>query len=247
MLTIRAMAAAAVFAGMIIAAAPALASCDSIYNNTCKPIPATDPPEPAAEPDKAAKPLQINARRAASRKARAERSAQKERKRYARGVTTTRVFALRQRRAKAIAAVPRERIKPAAVEDDVEPSPRSAKASRRVLTAADPGATSGEAPDLNTATDVLRPPPVATVPVSSPVSSSVASPVVANPVEPARPAPAASPAPTPVRTVSQNEVNEIDLAAAAAAPDPADQSWMRTLVLAFGGLLAVGSALRLFL
>ena len=41
-------------------------------------------------------------------------------------------------------------------------------------------------------------------------------------------------------------MNEIDLAAAA-NPDAADQSWMRTLVLAFGGLLAVGSALRLFL
>jgi hypothetical protein len=249
MLTIRAMAAAAVFAGMMIAAAPAVASCDSIYNNTCKPIPATDPPEPSAEPDKASKPLQITSRRGASRKAgRAERSAQKGRKRYAPGVTTTRVFVLRQRRAKAMAAVPRERAKPAAVEDDVEPSPpvRSAKAPRRVLTAADPGATSGEVPDVTAAPDVLRPQPVATVPVSSPVSSSVAGPV-ANPVEPARPAPAASPAPTPVRTVSQNEINEIDLAAAAAAPDPADQSWMRTLVLAFGGLLAVGSALRLFL
>jgi hypothetical protein len=240
MLTIRAMAAAAICAVTLAAAMPAFASCDSIYSSTCKPIPATDPPESAAEPNKAAKPLQINARRAASRKARAERSAQKERKRYARGVTTTRVFALRQRRAKAMAAVPRERVKPAAIEDDVEPSPppvRSAKPSRRVLTAADPGATSGEAPDLNAATDVLRPQPVVTVPVSS---------SVANPVEPAGPAPAASPAPIPVRTVSQNEVNEIDLAAAA-APDPADQSWMRTLVLAFGGLLAVGSALRLFL
>jgi hypothetical protein len=242
MLTIRAMVAAAVFAGTIIAAAPAVASCDSIYTGTCTPIPAKDPPEPAAEPEKVSKPLRINARRLASRKARAERSAQKERKRYARSVTTTRVFALRQRRAKAIAAVPRERIKPAAIED-VEPSPpvRSAKAPRRV-TAADPGATSGEAPDVNAATDILRPQPVVTVPVSS----SVASPV-ANPVEQARPAPAASPAPIPLRTVAQNEVNEIDLAAAAATPDPADQSWMRTLVLAFGGLLAVGSALRLFL
>jgi hypothetical protein len=241
MLTIRAMAAAAVFVATIIAAAPAVASCDSIYNSTCKPIPAKDPPEPAAEPEKVSKPLQINARRLASRKAnRAQRSAQKERKRYARGVTTTRVFALRQRRAKAMAAVPRERIKPAVIEDDVEPSPpvRSAKAPRRVLSAAEPGATSGEAPDLNAAPDVVRPQPVVTVPVSAPV---------ANPVEQARPAPAVSPAPVPVRTVSPNEVNEIDLAAAAPAPDPADQSWMRTLVLAFGGLLAVGSALRLFL
>jgi hypothetical protein len=50
----------------------------------------------------------------------------------------------------------------------------------------------------------------------------------------------------PVRTVSQSEVNEIDLAAAA-GPESADQSWMRTLVLAFGGVLAVGSALRLLL
>ena len=243
MLTIRAMAAAAVFAGGIIAVTPALASCDSIYNSNCKPIAATDPPETAAESEKVSKPLQINGRRLGSRKvSRAERSVQKERKRYAPGVTTTRVFVLRQRRAKAMAAVPRARVKPAAIEDEVETPPvRNARAPRRVLTAADPSATSGEAPDVNGASDVVRPQPVVTVPVSSAVAAPVA-----NPVEQARPAHATSIAPTPVRTVSPNEVNEIDLAAAA-APDPADQSWMRTLVLAFGGLLAVGSALRLFL
>ena len=237
MLTIRALAVAAIFAGAMVAAVPALASCDSIYNNTCKPIPSKEPPEAAAEPEKASKPLQITSRRQVSRKAaRAERSAQTQRKRFGKK-SGTRVLTLRQRRAKAVAAAPRERIKPAAiaVDDGEQASPpvrpaRSAKPPpRRLLTSADPAASTGEATDLNAATDVLQPQSVATVPVTSPV---------ANPVEQARPAPAARPAP--------NEVNEIDLAAAA-SPDPGNQSWMRTLILAFGGVLAVGSALRLLL
>jgi hypothetical protein len=243
MLTIRAMAAiAAIFAGAIMVAAPALAACDSIYSQTCQPIPSVDPPEAAAEPEKASKPLQIN-RRHATRKAARERTAQVQRKRFGKKAGTQRVLTLRQKRATALAAKSRERVKPAAIlaEDEVQDSPplppaRSVRAPRRTVASADPSASSGEATDLNAATDVLRAQPVVTVPV-------------ANPVEQARPAPApaAGPAPIPVPTVSQSEVNEIDLAAATASPDPADQSWIRTLVLAFGGLLAVGSALRLFL
>jgi hypothetical protein len=237
MLTMRAMAAAAICAGMLAAALPALASCDSIYNGSCKPIPAKDPPEPAAEPEKAAKPLQINTRRNASRKAsRAERSAQSQRKRSARTAATQRVLMLRQRRADAMAARASARARDE-TEEIVMPLPpvRSVRTSRRASAAAD--GSSGEATDLGAATEVVRPQPVVTVPITSPE---------AKPVEQARPVPAASPAPIPIHTVSQNEVNEIDLAAAAAS-EAADQSWMRTLVLAFGGLLAVGSALRLFL
>jgi hypothetical protein len=243
MLTIRAMAAvAAVFAAALLAAAPALASCDSIYTPACKPIPAKDPPEPAGESEKASKPLQISGRRQASRKAKAERTARTQRKRFGKKSGTQRVLTLRQRRANAIAARARERIKPAAIEaedDEASPLPpsRSAKAPRRGPALVDASASSGEATDLTAASDVLRPQPVVTIPVAAPVAA---------PAEQARPAPAAGPAPLPVHTASQSEVNEIDLAAAA-TPDPADQSWMRTLVLAFGGLLAVGSALRLFL
>jgi hypothetical protein len=56
---------------------------------------------------------------------------------------------------------------------------------------------------------------------------------------------AAEPPPVPVRIAAQNEVNEIDLA----APDPpaarSESSWLRNLFLAFGGLIAFGSAVRL--
>ena len=242
MLTIRAVAAmSAIFVAALIAGTPVHASCDSIYTGSCKPIPAKDPPEPAAEPEKASKPLQINRRHAARKAARSQRTAQTPRKRYARGTTTETVLVLRQRRAKAVASAARERVKPAAIvaEDDEAPAPppRSLRAPRRHLATADLNAPNGDATDGTAAADVLRPHSVATVPVVTPVAAAA---------EQARPVPpVATPAP-PVRTVAQSEVNEIDLAAAS-TPDPADQSWMRTLVLAFGGVLAAGTALRLFL
>jgi hypothetical protein len=241
MLTIRAVAAmSAIFVAALIAGTPVHASCDSIYTGGCKPIPAKDPPEPAAEPEKASKPLQINRRYAARKAARSQRTAQTQRKHYARGTTTETVLVLRQRRAKAVASAARERVKPPVVAEDDEaraPPPRSLRAPRRHVATADLNAPNGDATDGTAAADVLRPHSVATVPVVTPVAAAT---------EQARPVPpVAAPAP-PVRTVAQSEVNEIDLAAAS-APDPADQSWMRTLVLAFGGILALGSALRLFL
>jgi hypothetical protein len=243
MLTIRAVAAmSAIFVAALVVGTPAHASCDSIYSGSCKPIPAKEAPEPAAEPEKTSKPLQINRRHAARKAARSQRTAQTPRKRYARGTTTETVLVLRKRRAKALASAPRERAKaaPIVAEDDAAPAPprRSLRAPRRHLATADLNAPNGDATDGAAATDVLRPHSVATVPVATPVAAGA---------EQARPAPpVAAPAPA-VRTVAQSEVNEIDLAAAAATPDPADQSWMRTLVLAFGGVLAAGTALRLFL
>lgn len=244
MLTMRAMAAVAIFTGAIIAAMPAAAQCNQNYTWTCTPVPYKDPPEPGAESEKTSKPLQINSRRPAARKAaRAERSAQTQRKRFGKRSGPERTLSVRQRRAKAVAARARARVRPPIVaEDDLEESPplppvRRFAEPRRMLTSADPGASTGEATDLNAATDVLQPQSVTTVPVAGSLAS---------PAEPARPDPAAGPAPIPVRTVSQSEVNEIDLAVAA-GPESADQSWMRTLVLAFGGVLAVGSALRLLL
>ena len=244
MLTMRSMAAiAAIFATTLIVGTSALASCESIYSQNCQPIPSKDPPEAAAEHEKASKPLQVNRRHAARKAARSERTTRTQGKRYAQGTTTEHVFVLRQRRAKAVASAPRERVKPAAVvaEDDETPSPppRRVRAPRRNVASVDLNVSSGDATDGAAATDVQRPQSVATVPVAAPVVTAT---------EQARPAPpVAAPAAPPVRAVSQGEVNEIDLAAAAATPDPADQSWMRTIVLAFGGVLAVGSALRLFL
>src|SRR5438876_4881438 len=48
-----AVASAVIFAGLPVLATPAHA-CDSNYPWTCKPVPSIDPPETAAEPDKAA-------------------------------------------------------------------------------------------------------------------------------------------------------------------------------------------------
>ena len=61
---------------------------------------------------------------------------------------------------------------------------------------------------------------------------------------PAAQAAATVPPSTTVPVASQNEVNEIDLAAKG---PPADSYWLRNLFIAVGGLLAVGSALRLLL
>jgi hypothetical protein len=230
MLTIRAMAAIAAVIVAAIAGTPAVA-CDSNYAWNCKPVPPIEPPDTAAESEKAAKPLQVTRRRAGSKAARAERSEQTQRKRFGRKSGSKSVLSVRARRAKAIAARAREQttIEEIPIGENVRlPPSRSKSAPPRVSTPADPSASSGEAPDLNQPADVLQPQSVVTVPVSNPAGE-------------ARAAPAPQPA---VRAVSQNEVNELDLAA---APEPDDQSWMRTLVLAFGGVLAVGSALRLFL
>ena len=59
------------------------------------------------------------------------------------------------------------------------------------------------------------------------------------------PAPAPTVAPRPVRVVSQEEFNEMDLAAASMAGS-SDSFWLRGLFIVFGGLIAAGSALRLF-
>jgi hypothetical protein len=249
MVIIRALAAAAIFTVAIIAGTPAVAECNGNYPSTCTPVAPKEPPETAAESEKASKPLQINSRyRARTAKARSERSAQTQRKRFAKRSGSKTVLALRSRRAKAVATRSRERTKAAefATEDDAQVTPlppvRSLRAPRRALASLDASASTGEAPDL-TATEPLQPQPVVTVPIAKTVEQ--ARPVPAS-VPAAGPAPIPGPAPVPVRTTSQDELNEIDLAAAG-SPEPADQSWMRTLILAFGGLLAVGSALRLFL
>jgi hypothetical protein len=67
-------------------------------------------------------------------------------------------------------------------------------------------------------------------------------------VSPARQAviPPAAPV-APAAVAPQSEANEMDLAAATPPPGPADQSWVRSLFLAFGGLLAAGTALRFFI
>ena len=182
MLTIRVIA-VAVFVAAIVAGTPALAACDSdsnsnsIYSPNCRPIPANDPPEEATETTKVSKPLQITRRKAA----RSERSAQSQRKRFGKKTGTQRALTVRQRRAKALAAVPRQRVKPAAVAaDDALETPAPAPVRRTMtpqrVTAADPGASTGEASDVSAATDVLQPTAVVTAPAAPVEAPRVAPP-----------------------------------------------------------------------
>ena len=102
-----------------------------------------------------------------------------------------------------------------------------------------------------TPAEASRPAPGATAPVitapampTSAVTVAAAGPVAASVVQASQPVPAPA---APIRVAAQNEVNELDLAAAESSAAPAKSSWLRSLFLAFGGLIAVGSALRLFL
>jgi hypothetical protein len=50
-----------------------------------------------------------------------------------------------------------------------------------------------------------------------------------------------------VQMVDANEVNELDLAAAAPTPEPTGTSWLSYLLVTLGGALAAASTVRLFL
>lgn len=54
-------------------------------------------------------------------------------------------------------------------------------------------------------------------------------------------------APDSVQMVDSNEVNELDLAAAAPTPEPTGTSWLSYLLVTLGGALAAASTVRLFL
>jgi hypothetical protein len=242
---------AAVLAALMIVGTPAHA-CDSNYPWLCKPVPSIDPPESAAEPAKpAAKPLEIANRRGAARTAVAAKASKSSiynsRKSTARKATARR-WAERSRRAKAAAA--RKLIETSAKAEPTEafravttasPEPRRKPA---VVSAAAPAteAAAGSSPGFagmwaERSTAAAEPlPAVAAAEPGQPASEPA----------PAQPEPAVSQHPVSQHPVSQHEVNEIDLAAAEPLATP-DSSWMRSLFIAFGGLLAVGSALRLFI
>jgi hypothetical protein len=237
MATFRAMAGAAViFAGMMIPAS-AVHACDERYPATCKPAASKASSEPAESRKATSKPLQITSRRrgisaksarAATAKAATERSAQVSRKRLARKAAVRRLAA-RSRSAKAEAAEVDTHSSTAktATKAPSEAMDVSRMDSRqRSLRVADGSseANSGFA-------SVWKERTIVTADASEFVTQGATSEPASNPVQP------------PVRVASQNEVNEMDLAAADAA-GATDSSWLRNLFLALGGLLAVGSALR---
>jgi hypothetical protein len=226
--------AAAIFAGLMFLASAAHA-CDERYPSTCKPT--AGKAEPVESRTATSKPLQISARRrgAKTAKAASERSAHIGRSRLARKAASRREAA-QARRARAEAAVERrkearrsaaadtvDRAPPELAEDVRKDPPERAQRSLRVADGSNE-TNSGFA-------SVWKERTVVTAEAAEFVAPRAPSEPASNPVQP------------PVRVASQNEVNEIDLAAADASGST-DSSWLRGLFLALGGLLAVGSALR---
>ena len=241
--------AAVCFAGMMGLASAAHA-CDERFPWTCKPAPSTASSEPAESAKPSAKPLQIATRRRGSsaKTAKAsERSAHVSRKRLARKAAATHRWVARARHAKAVAAV-REGDTRASEETRATPGDAFNKAvpepqelgrkdapprSSRSIRVAD-GSSEGGPGFASMWKDRMV---AAAEPVELPA-----------PRQPAAAAadPASAPAQRPLPALSQDEVNDMDLAAAA-APATTDLFWLRGLFLALGGLLAVGSALRFLL
>jgi hypothetical protein len=240
--------AAVCFAGMMGLASAAHA-CDERFPWTCKPAPSTASAEPAESAKPSAKPLQIAARRRGSNAKTAkasERSAHVSRKRLARKAATQRWVA-RARHAKAVAAV-REGDTRASEETRATPGdafnkavpeaqelgrkdapPRSSRSTRVADGSSEggPGFASMWKDRMVAAAEPVEMPP--------PRQPAAAAAAAADP--------ASAPAQRPLPAISQDEVNDMDLAAAA-APATTDSFWLRGLFLALGGLLAVGSALR---
>lgn len=236
-MSVRAVFVAAALAGLLVAGSPARA-CDTNYPWLCKPVPSTDSAEAAPE----SKPLPITSRRAAAATrraqaraakaaarasrvaAKAERAA-KAKSRHATGGTSARQFVLAARAKDATRQA----------EEEVRESRPSAPAK-----VAKPGK-----PDAARAIASATEPNVGFAVLWGERSTGTAEPVEAPvqvAIEPVMAAPAAPPPPVAVASA----VNELDLGQSRSTA-PSDGSWLRNLFIAFGGLLAFGSALRLFI
>jgi hypothetical protein len=244
----RTVALAAPVAALMLPGLPAHA-CDSNYPWLCKPVPSIDSSEAETKP---AKPLPITSQRkdasaakakaaAKPAKAKVQRSAQARVKQVARKPPARRLV-LRPRHQNVAAApledpivTPSESMKIAPPRERVQ---KPAVSSAGVADATNEPNT-GFAAAWERTTGVAEPIGAAPVAPAAPAASAAAAAAASEP--------ASEPAPVkPVPVVSQGEVNEIDLAAADSAPQ-SDGSWLRGLFIAFGGILALGSALRLFL
>jgi len=249
--TLRTVAVAAILASFALPSTAARA-CDSNYPWLCKPVPSIDPPEAATESNKPApKPLQITSRRAAAAaRAKAHRAAKAsakttkataklERSKQVARTSVARREALRGRAAKVAAA----RV---AGQDSAETAPiESTKiAPTRRSEAVHPPATAAGVVDASVA-DASNDSNAGFAAMWAERGTAAAGPVDAR-SEAAAQAASEPVAAGPVQVASQNAVNQLETA----APEPAtasDGDWLRALFLAFGGLLALGSALRLFL
>jgi hypothetical protein len=228
---------AALFVALSGLTAPAQA-CDSNYPWLCKPVPPVEPPE-AAEP--AAKPLQINSKRRAAKAGRQadERATRKEKRTEK---AEARRHLLRARKARAERAAEEARAEEIETEAVAMPRRRPRAAGARVVEA-EPSSGFMAAWTERTGTPAETVHPVTTVATAGPALASAESrPAALSETTPAT----VEPPLAPVRLAAQNEVNEIDLAAGEPPAARSESSWLRNLFLAFGGLIAFGSAIRLF-
>jgi hypothetical protein len=241
----RTVALATPVAALMLSGLPAHA-CDSNYPWLCKPVPSvassetteTRPSKPLPitsqrKDAKAAKPVRRAAVKPAQANAKIQHAAQTRAQHAARQAAARRLV-LRARQPNVAAA-------PVVAEDQITTSRESTKvvATKPSERAQKPAAQSGDIADAGTE-------PNAGFAAAWERSMGSPRPVGAAAATEARES-ASEPAPVPpVPVASQNEVNEIDLA----APEPtaqSDGSWLRPFFIAFGGILALGSALRLFL
>src|SRR5215211_5536768 len=258
----RTVAFAIAVAALLPPALPAHA-CDSNYPWLCKPVPSIEPSE-TTETSKAVKPLPITTQRNEARapkpakaraavksaKARVQRSAQAR-------VAQARVkHVARKPPARRLVLRPRHHNVAAALPEDLGPTPNEPtriappKPSERAQKPAVPSAVAEAVNEANPgfaaawerSTGVAEPVGAASIGVAPAGAAPVGAATTTQASEPASEPAAVKPVPV----VSQSEVNEIDLAAADPAPQ-SDGSWLRGLFIAFGGMLALGSALRLFL
>jgi len=246
MATFRIMAIALAVVGSAVLA-PALAraqGCDSPYPWLCKPVPSIDPPE-TAEPSKqpAGKPLPIAARDAGMKRSAKTAHAAQPRKRSARKAASRR-WALRARHAKVVAA--RAAAETAEVKSSRSPRTSSAETGPVERPSAEPAPAADGATGPTTGFTAMWTERTIAEPALADAAAAGASSADATLAATSQAATTDSVAADAVPVASQDEANEMDLA----APEPApawNSSWLRGLFLAFGGLVAVGSALRLFL
>jgi hypothetical protein len=246
---LRTVALAAPVVALMLPGLPAHA-CDSNYAWLCKPVPSIDASEPTET--RASKPLPITSVRKEARakalraraaiksaKAKGQRSAQARVKRVARKLPARRLV-LRPRHQSVAAAPPEDlgqtpgestRITATKPRERAQKPDAASAGNAQATREANTGFVAAWEPSAGVAE------PVEAAPVGAAATAATATEASA---------PASEPAPVmPVLVASQSEVNEIDLA----APEPAqsDGSWLRRLFIVFGGILALGSALRLFL
>jgi hypothetical protein len=241
----RTVAFAALVAALLLPALPAYA-CDSNYPWLCKPIPSIEPSEPAET--KPSKPLPITSQRRDTIKAAKARAAavkSTKAKVVQRSAQTRVKQAARKAPARRLVLRARHHNLAAASPEDLAPT--SSEATRitaarpveRTLRPATPSA--GNTEPAGEANGGIAAAWERSTGLAEPIGTATVAATMAQASEPAgEPAPA-----NPVPVASPNEVNEIDLVAA--DPPRSDGSWLRGLFLAFGGILALGSALRLFL